>query len=76
MDQLGRAPFGCDVAVGHGQPDDVLSAVPGLRLLSWVSALDTDGYDRLPTGLRVVAAVMRVVPGMRYMSQYHRYSWG
>lgn len=57
-------------------PDDVLSPVPGLRLLSWESALGPDGYDLLPTGLRVVAAVMRAVPGMRYMSQYHRYSWG
>lgn len=57
-------------------PDDVLSVVPGLRLLSWVSAFDADGYDLLPTGLRVMAAVMRAVPGMRYMSQYHRYSWG
>lgn len=57
-------------------PDDVLSAVPGLRLLSWESALGPDGYDRLPTGLRVTAAVMRAVPGMRHMSQYHRYAWG
>ena len=57
-------------------PDDVLSAVPNLRLLSWVSALGTDGYDQLPTGLRIMAAVMRAIPGMRYMSQYHRYSWG
>ncbi|MBN9633981.1 MAG: class I SAM-dependent methyltransferase [Actinobacteria bacterium] len=57
-------------------PDDVLSAVPGLRLLSWVSAFDAGGYDRLPMGLRLMAAVMRAVPGMRYMSQYHRYSWG
>ncbi|MCX8564228.1 class I SAM-dependent methyltransferase [Mycolicibacterium mucogenicum] len=57
-------------------PDDVLSVVPGLRLLSLVSAFDADGYDRLPAGLRVMAAIMRAVPGMRYMSQYHRYSWG
>ncbi|MEZ0052698.1 O-methyltransferase involved in polyketide biosynthesis [Mycobacterium sp. MAA66] len=57
-------------------PDDVLSAVPGLRLMSWTSAFDASGYERLPAALRFAAAAMRMIPGARYMSQYHRYSFG
>jgi O-methyltransferase involved in polyketide biosynthesis len=58
------------------RPDDVLSAVPGLRLMSWTSAFDADGYDQLPMRLRVLSGLMGAIPGARYMSQYHRYSWG
>lgn len=58
------------------RPADVLAAVPGLQLMSWISAFDSAGYDRLPVWLRVISALMRVLPGARYMSQYHRYSFG
>lgn len=58
------------------KPADVLDAVAGLRLLSWSSAFDSEGFDRLPTSLRLMSALLRAVPGARYMSQYHRYSFG
>ena len=58
------------------KPDDVLSAVPGLRLTAWTSAFDADGYDRLPLSLRMATVLLRAIPGARNMSQYHRYSWG
>ncbi|MDH6245372.1 O-methyltransferase involved in polyketide biosynthesis [Mycobacterium sp. OTB74] len=58
------------------KPEDVLTAVPGLRLVSCESAFDADGFDRLPASLRLMSALMRIAPGMRYMSQYHRYSFG
>lgn len=58
------------------KPADVLDAVPGLQLLAWESAFDSQGFDRLPVSLRLASTVLRALPGARYMSQYHRYSFG
>jgi len=58
------------------RPDDIIEAVPGVRLLAWVSAFDSDTFKRVPGMYRVMAKVMSLAPTLRYMSQYHRYAFG
>jgi methyltransferase (TIGR00027 family) len=60
---------------GIDGPDDILKTVPGTRLLAWVSAVDTDEFSRVPLYYRVTVGVMRAVPVLRYMAQYHRYAF-
>lgn len=56
-------------------PDDIISAVPGTRLLAWVSPFDTEAFDLVRPAYRVLANVMSRLPVLRYMAQYHRYSF-
>jgi O-methyltransferase involved in polyketide biosynthesis len=60
---------------GIDGPDDILTAVPGVRLLSWVSAIDADAFDRVAWYYRWTLTAMRFVPVLRYMAQYHRYAF-
>jgi O-methyltransferase involved in polyketide biosynthesis len=57
-------------------PDDIIDAVPGVRLLSWVSAIESDKFKKLPWYYRLMVKVMTPVPTLRYMAQYHRYAFG
>ena len=61
---------------GIDGPDEVLDAVPGVRLLSWVSPFDAASFKEISIGYRVMAKVLSVVPALRYMAQYHRYAFG
>jgi O-methyltransferase involved in polyketide biosynthesis len=61
---------------GIDGPDVILQAVPGTRLLAWISTFDSDTFKRVPAAYRVMAKVMSWVPALRYMSQYHRYAFG
>lgn len=56
-------------------PGDILEAIPGTRLLSWVSPFDSETFTAVPALYRVMAAVMSLAPAMRYMAQYHRYAF-
>jgi O-methyltransferase involved in polyketide biosynthesis len=60
---------------GIDGPDDILDAVPGTRLLSWISPFDTPTFTDVALRYRVMAAVMSLVPSWRYMAQYHRYAF-
>jgi O-methyltransferase involved in polyketide biosynthesis len=60
---------------GIDGPDDILEAVPGLRLLSRVSALESDDFARVPWYYRWTLNAMKVAPVLRYMAQYHRYAF-
>jgi O-methyltransferase involved in polyketide biosynthesis len=60
---------------GIDGPDDIIKAVPGLRLLAWVSALESDDFARVPWYYRATLSAMRLVPSLRYMAQYHRYAF-
>jgi O-methyltransferase involved in polyketide biosynthesis len=55
--------------------DDIVNAVPGVRLLSWMSVFDSDTFKRLPWPYQLMAKVMSVAPAMRNMAQYHRYAF-
>ncbi len=60
---------------GIDGPDEVIEAVPGLRLLSWVSALESEAFEQVPWYYRWTLKAMRPVPALRYMAQYHRYAF-
>jgi hypothetical protein len=58
------------------EPNDILRAVPGARLLAAISVFDTDEFRRLPRGVyRVLGKMMLAVPTLRTMSQLHRYAF-
>ena len=57
-------------------PDDIVESVPGVRLLSWVSAIESDTFKALPGYYRLMVKVMSAAPVLRYMAQYHRYAFG
>ena len=44
-------------------------------LLQWVPVFESDAFDRLGGGYRVMAAVMNSIPGLRTMAQFHRYAY-
>jgi O-methyltransferase involved in polyketide biosynthesis len=67
---------GSTLRQGIDGPDEILEAVPGTRLLSWVRWFESDNFERLPPGYRVMGRVMSLVPAMANMSQYHRYAFG
>ena len=56
-------------------PDDILSAVPGTRLLAWLSPFDSAAFKMLSPAYRLLAGSMSRVRVLRYMAQYHRYSF-
>jgi methyltransferase (TIGR00027 family) len=60
---------------GIDGPDDILKTVPGVRLLAWVSALESDDFARVPWYYRATLTLMKLVPVLRYMAQYHRYAF-
>lgn len=60
---------------GIDGPDDIITAVPGVRLLLWISAIDSDAFDRVPWYYRWTLTAMRRLPVLRDMSQYHRYAF-
>jgi O-methyltransferase involved in polyketide biosynthesis len=60
---------------GIDGPDDIIDAVPGVRLLAWVSAIEVDTFGKIPWYYRATLWAMRPVPVLRYMAQYHRYAF-
>ncbi|OIN78817.1 class I SAM-dependent methyltransferase [Mycobacterium malmoense] len=57
-------------------PGEILEAVPGTRLLSWVRWFESDTFERLPRAYRAMGRVMSLVPAVANMAQYHRYAFG
>ena len=57
-------------------PEDILSRVPGVRLLIAVSFFDASTFSRASTGFRLARRLVRVVPPVRKTLQYHRYAFG
>jgi O-methyltransferase involved in polyketide biosynthesis len=61
---------------GIDSPDDIVDAVPGVRLLAWLSAFDSLTFRNVAWYYRAMARAMSVAPALRYMAQYHRYAFG
>lgn len=61
---------------GIDGPGEILAAVPGTRLLAWMSALDSQSFRAVGGGYRLMGKLMSAVPVLRYMAQYHRYAFG
>ncbi len=55
--------------------DDIIEAIPGVRLLAWVSAIDDAAFANVPWYYRATVKAMRLLPVLRYMAQYHRYAF-
>lgn len=60
---------------GINRPEDIVDAVPGVRLLAWESPFDSASFQDVAWPYLVMARVMSVVPALRYMAQYHRYAF-
>jgi O-methyltransferase involved in polyketide biosynthesis len=56
-------------------PEDVVRAVPGVRLLAAVPAFQTDTVAQLPTGYRLMFRAMALIPALRTITQYQRYEF-
>jgi O-methyltransferase involved in polyketide biosynthesis len=61
---------------GIDKPSDILTAVPGTRLLAWISVFDSEAFRAIPGPYRLMGTAMSTVPALRYMAQYHRYAFG
>lgn len=58
------------------QPDDILSRVPGIRLLIAVSFPDASTFGAASARFRSAGRLLKVAPPVRNMLQYHRYAFG
>jgi O-methyltransferase involved in polyketide biosynthesis len=61
---------------GINGPDEIRSAVPGTRLLAWVSVFDSESFRDIRGAYRLLGKLMSTVLALRYMAQYHRYAFG
>ncbi|MCP9275751.1 class I SAM-dependent methyltransferase [Mycolicibacterium arenosum] len=61
---------------GIDGPAEILAAVPGTRLLAWLSVFESDSFRGIPGPYRAMGKAMSVLPALRYMAQYHRYAFG
>ena len=64
---------------GIDGPDDIVDAVPGVRLLAWESVFDSDTFDLVTPLARWVGRALKfqaAVPALRTMQQFHRYAFG
>jgi O-methyltransferase involved in polyketide biosynthesis len=60
---------------GVNGPGEITDAVPGIRLLAWVSPFDTVEFKNVRGAYRAMSWVMTRTAGLRYMAQYHRYAF-
>ncbi|MBO0881328.1 MAG: class I SAM-dependent methyltransferase [Mycobacterium sp.] len=57
-------------------PDDIVAAVPGVRVLAWERWFESETFARLPRWFKMMGKTMALVPAVANMSQYHRYAFG
>jgi O-methyltransferase involved in polyketide biosynthesis len=57
-------------------PQEILSRVPGIRLLIAVTLFDATTFRRASTRFRLAKGLIRTVPPLRTALQYHRYAFG
>jgi O-methyltransferase involved in polyketide biosynthesis len=57
-------------------PQDILSRIPGVRLLIAVTLFDASTFRRASATFQLSKRLVRVVPPVRKMLQYHRYAFG
>jgi O-methyltransferase involved in polyketide biosynthesis len=58
------------------EPDDILHAVPCVRLLAAIAVFETDEFKELPDGVyQALGKMMLAVPTLRKVAQFHRYAF-
>ncbi|SBS75437.1 Tetracenomycin polyketide synthesis O-methyltransferase TcmP [uncultured Mycobacterium sp.] len=60
---------------GIDGPSEIVTAVPGVRLLAWVSPFESESFRGVSREYRIMARVMSWVPALKTMAQYHRYAF-
>lgn len=60
---------------GINRPDEIVAAVPGVRLLAWQSPFETASFRQVSLPFRLMARAISAVPAAKYMAQYHRYAF-
>ena len=61
---------------GINGSDDIISAVPGVRLVAAMSVFDADAFKQgMPRVYQLMGKVMSLVPAVRMIAQYHRYAF-
>lgn len=58
------------------RPDDILSQVPGTRLLASTNLFDASTAERGSAPFRLLRRAIRILPPVRRALQYHRYAFG
>ena len=58
------------------RPADILGRVSGIRLLAAATFFDATTFSRTSAGFRFAGRLVRAVPPVRRMLQYHRYAFG
>lgn len=57
-------------------PDDIVGAVPGVRLMAWQRWFESFTFAQLPRSSQLMGKAMAVIPAVANMAQYHRYAFG
>ncbi len=57
------------------KPEDILGAMPGVRLLAWQRWFESPTFAQLPASARATGKAMALVPALANMAQYHRYAF-
>jgi len=57
-------------------PQDILTQVPEVRLLTAVTFFDASTFSRASLAFRLAKQLARMVPSLRRTLQYHRYAFG
>jgi O-methyltransferase involved in polyketide biosynthesis len=60
---------------GINRPEEIISAVPGVRLLAWQSPFETASFRAVSLPFRAMARAMSTLTATKYMAQYHRYAF-
>jgi O-methyltransferase involved in polyketide biosynthesis len=61
---------------GVNSPQDILGRVSGVRMLTAVTFFDATTFSRTSAAFRLAGRLVRAVPPLRKMLQYHRYAFG
>ena len=62
--------------INEALPDDVVSAVPGIRQLDAISVFDSEAFKQgMSSGYQLTGKLMSLIPVVRMIAQYHRYAF-
>jgi methyltransferase (TIGR00027 family) len=56
-------------------PDDILAAIPGVRLITAIPASEAKTFECVPRRYRVASRMMSLIPALNMMAQFHRYAF-
>ncbi len=57
------------------RPEDIVSAVPGVRKVSALSVFEADAFQQVSKGYKLMGKAISVIPAMRTIAQFHRYAF-